>query len=190
MNNRNILLYLLPQKYNNRSEVKDWYDFCMFLNSINSVMKKNIFYIINVFFLALVLTGCNKKHDVAEATPEYIIGEWQLERITVSGVDYPVNDCMKRSRMYFSSNHDARDKYYTIYQSTGLCTLHLEHTGRWEFEDGKFYMIVETEGNTTLSNPRRIEIHFTDTEHAYVEQSYNGYFGTFYFKKLDDDDDD
>ncbi len=150
-------------------------------------MRKIIPYSIGALLFMFLVVRCQKKHDVAEATPEYIIGEWQLERITVGGVDYPVNDCMKRSRMYFSSNREARDKYYTIYQTTGLCTLHLEHTGHWEYDDGKFYLVIETEGNTTLSNPRRTEIHFTDTEHAYVEQTYNGYFGTFYFKKLDSD---
>jgi hypothetical protein len=130
------------------------------------------------------LWSCNKKQEVKEATPQYIIGEWQLERISVGTMDYPANDCMKRSRMFFSSNTEARDIYYTIYESTGQCTLHLQHEGHWEYKDGKFYMVIEKEGNTVINPPRRKRIHFTDTEHAYVEQSYNGVTGTFYFKKL------
>ena len=124
-----------------------------------------------------------KKHEVEkQEEPQYIVGEWQLEKITVSGIELGITDCHKQSFAIFESNGHAESKYYTEYQD-GDCELHLWYKGTWEYKDDKFYFHVEETNDSQSPETEDKEVHFIDTEHFYFEENYQGYLGKFYFKK-------
>ena len=142
-------------------------------------MKRILLFILSV---VLVFSSCEKREEVIPTNPDYIIGEWKLEKITVYGIEQDITDCHKSSRMIFSSNHDAHARYYTIYQTTGNCVLHLEYSGTWEYRDGEFIFKVNSQSNASGTNK---VLNFLDTEHFYVEETFNGITGKFYFEKID-----
>jgi len=138
-----------------------------------------------LFLLAILsLTGCRIENEV-ETTPQYIVGEWALEKVTINGISLPINDCIKRSYMTFSSNYDARSTFYTIYESSNECVLHLTHEGEWTYEDGTFYIIVLKKNNELLDIPERKPIHFIDADHLYTSGDIEGYSALLYFYKVE-----
>jgi hypothetical protein len=146
-------------------------------------MKKNTF----ILLFILIISGfsaCKKHETTIPAEPEYIIGEWKLDKIVVLGMEQDITDCHKQSYMIFESNHDAENKYYTIYQSTGNCELHLHYRGTWSYRNDKFYFNV-TQSSTSQNPNYEKELHFLDTEHFYVLETYQGVQGKFYFEKQD-----
>ncbi len=139
-------------------------------------------YLMIIFLSLVVIISCDKREEVIPSNPDYIIGQWKLEKITVFGIEQDITDCHKTSRMTFSSNHDAHARYYTIYQTTGNCVLHLEYSGTWEYQDGEFIFKVDSQSNNSTINK---VLNFLDTEHFYVEETFNGVTGKFYFEKID-----
>ncbi len=159
----------------------------MFVIKIIILLNMNKFYAF-AFFIIVGLTfySC-KKHDTEIPTePDYIIGEWKLDKLVIYGVEQDLTDCHKQSYMIFDSNHEAESKYYTIYANSGDCVLHLHYIGTWEYNEAenKFYFNVDstnTSGNSTTNINK--ELHFTDTEHFYVIETYQGMEGKFFFEK-------
>jgi hypothetical protein len=144
-------------------------------------MKKIILLLL---LITLSLSGCKKHVTEIASQPQYIVGEWKLEKITVFGREQTITPCHKRSYMIFESNHDAESKYYTIYQASGNCIMHLSYQGQWSYEDDKFYFHV-TQSNTSSNPDLKKELHFLDTEHFYIIETFQGISGNFYFKKVD-----
>ncbi len=144
-------------------------------------MKNRLFY--SLIFILLIAGSCKKK-EISDSAPEYIVGEWKLYRFTVMGTDYQITDCHKRSRMHFSSNHDAHAVYYTLYQNSGTCHKHLEYNGKWEYNknDGKFYFDVEDTAGVEEQESK--ELHFIDPDHFFVEEEYQQIPIVAYFEKI------
>ncbi len=145
---------------------------------------KKIYIAFLIIFTVFSFTACKKREAVIQSRPEYIIGEWELEKIIVFSTEQNITDCHKQSRMIFTSNHEAHARYYTIYQSTGDCVLHLQYDGEWDYRNNKFIFIVQT-GTSGTSITEEKELHFLDTDHFYIEEEYNGIRGKFYFVKID-----
>jgi len=140
-------------------------------------------YILIVALVWTALGGC-KKHDVEiQSRPEYIVGEWRLERVTIYGIEYDLTDCHRQSYMLFDSNGRAESKYYTIYNN-GDCVLHLHYRGRWEYHDDKFYFYIEEYNTSQPPEDMEKELHFQDPDHFYVEEEFEGYEGKLYFEKI------
>ncbi len=137
------------------------------------------------FVLILGLNACKLKR-IENPKPEYIVGEWRLERAEVEGIPYDVGDCIKRSVMYFSSNHDAHSIIYTVNPNTDQCEIHLEHEGKWVFEDDKWFIIVEKENGHDLIPNQRKEMIFTDPSHAYTNEVIEGYRVRLFFYKVEE----
>jgi len=143
-------------------------------------MKKIYFFIL--FFSIFYFSSC-KKHAIAENHyPDYIVGEWKLQQVTVYGNNISITDCHKRSRMTFSSNHDAHAVYYTIYQSTGSCVKHLEYTGQWTYRNGTFYFDVRDTSGANQQEQK--ELTFTDPDHFFIRETVDNIPGIFYFEKI------
>jgi len=147
-------------------------------------MKKSLIYLVFIWIGLTVVPSC-KKHEVAvEDQPRYIVGEWKLDKLTIMGVERSLTDCHRQSYMIFEKNGKAESKYYTFYESTGECVLHLHYRGRWEFKDGKFYFYVEESNTSELPEAEEKELHFLNPDYFYIEQEYGGYSGKLYFKKI------
>ncbi len=146
-------------------------------------MKKITLYVFLSIF-TFGLSGCWKHEKEISSEPDYIVGEWKLDKITIFGVEQSLEDCHKQSFMIFESNYEAESKYYTIYASTGNCELHLHYSGTWSYNDGKFFFHVDS--SNTSNNPDYNKVlHFLDTEHFWLEETYQGLTGKFYFEKED-----
>jgi len=141
-------------------------------------------YILLFLAFTLSLSSCKMKR-IKNPRPEYIIGDWKLERLVIEGITYPVNDCIRRSFMHFSSNHDAHSIFYTVNETTNVCEKHLEHWGEWVFENDSWYIIVHKENTHEMDPPIRKEMIFTDPDHAYTFGEVEGYHATLYFVKVD-----
>jgi len=134
-----------------------------------------------------MLAGACEQHEiVTPEQPEYIIGEWELEKIVIAGIEQNLSDCHKRSRMAFDADGNAEFKYYTTYEPDNECVLHLHYQGKWKYENGKFLFRIEysnTSADTNLEMEK--ELYFTDPDHFYIEMEYGGYIGKLYFEKYD-----
>ena len=138
-----------------------------------------------MLLLSAGLNGCKIK-SVEDPQPEYIVGEWRLERAEVESVPYDVGDCIRRSVMYFSSNHNAHSIIYTVNPTSNRCEIHLEHEGKWVFEDDKWFIIVEKENGHDLIPNQRKEMIFTDPSHAYTNEVIEGYRVRLFFYKVEE----
>ena len=147
-------------------------------------MKKIITFLFISMIVITSLGSCKKHQTEIPTQPDYIIGEWKLEKLVVFGAEQNLTDCHKQSYMIFDSNHAAESKYYTIYASSGDCVLHLHYIGTWEYNEteNKFYFNIDSSNTSTTSSISK-ELHFIDTEHFYVLENYQGVEGKFFFEK-------
>jgi len=150
-------------------------------------MKKTgsiVYYFALLTALSLFLTGCPKKH-VPDTGDNMLVGRWQLDDIRISGISLSINDCIRRSSMEFDSDHRARASFFTVYESTHQCTLHLRHEGEWTYENGTFYIIVRVKNGETLDPPERKQVYILDDRHIYTHGDIDGYDALLYFHKVE-----
>ncbi len=136
------------------------------------------------FFITLSFFSCKKHEKEIPPQPDYIVGEWTLDKVMIYGVEQNISDCNRQTFMIFESNHDAESKYYTLYQSTGNCELHLHYRGKWSYNNGVFYFHVEYSNTSETSNIQK-ELHFINTDYLFVFENFQGVQAKFYFRKVD-----
>ena len=78
---------------------------------------RNILFILSAF----MLFAC--KDDDNEKTGDSIIGEWQAEKIVSRGVDIPIDNCSKQTRIIITNS---RFTYYKYWKNGSDCNSEID----------------------------------------------------------------
>jgi hypothetical protein len=106
--------------------------------------------IILVFLVFAGVASCSSDDDSnGPAEADRIVGEWEIQSLSMDGEDLELSDCELQTRIRFSANGDITvTDYYEDFDSEE-CVSEI-YNQKWEYRGNNVYRITSEEGSNDL----------------------------------------